>query len=339
MSSARVRLQYDSYDSFEGGPSPQYHEGQQQQQQQQQQQEVPHQHATVGTNANNESTKVTNDVGWLDNMDEGIRLRREELARLREDSKASVHLLESKARSGLSPAFSPSVQQFVSNVMAGGLTTSSFSGGPLSGRTPLGPGNERTPTLPGGGDFLRTPRTAGGGAANPSSSLRTKGALGFIKDEAVRLRGKRMLRRGVGGDHRWKRGWEWYKTMACGLYCACFSARSRGLGLVGLCIYLPLSIFSPCLFLPTYNYFHHASPTHAVDLEQQAGLLASEKQHNDQLQDELRVLAGERERLREEVEARERQMREYERALAEAQAAEEERRNEDRQRQESFQVR
>jgi len=32
-------------------------------------------------------------------------------------------------------------------------------------------------------------------------------------------------------------------------------------------------------------------------------------------------------------------MREYERALAEAQAAEEERRNEDRQRQESFQVR
>ena len=108
---------------------------------------------------------------------------------------------------------------------------------------------------------------------------------------------------------------------------------------MGLCRYLPLSIFSPCLFLLTYNSFHHASPTHTVDLEQQAGLLASEKQYNDQLQDELRELAGERERLRQEVEARERQMREYERALAEAQAAEEERRNEDRQRQESFQVR
>jgi chromosome condensin MukBEF ATPase and DNA-binding subunit MukB len=76
-----------------------------------------------------------------------------------------------------------------------------------------------------------------------------------------------------------------------------------------------------------------------VDLEQQAGLLASEKQYNDQLQDELRELAGDRERLRQDLDARERQMREYERALAEAQAAEEERRNEDRQRQESFQVR
>ena len=130
-----------------------------------------------------------NDVGWLDDTGEEIRRSREELARVREASAASVNLLQNKARSGLSPAFSPSVQEFVANVMAGGLTTSSFSGGPLSGRTPLGPGNERTPTTPGGGDFLRTPRTAGGGAANPSSSLRTKGALGFIKDEAVRLRG------------------------------------------------------------------------------------------------------------------------------------------------------
>ena len=241
MSSARVRLQYDSYDSFEGGPSPQYHEGQQQQQQEQQQQ-VPHQHATVGTNANNESTNVTNDVGWLDNMDEGIRLRREELARLREDSKASVHLLENKARSGLSPAFSPSVQQFVSNVMAGGLATSFFSGGPLSGRTPLGPGNERTPTTPGGGDFLRTPRTAGGGAANPSSSLRTKGALGFIKDEAVRLRGKRMLRRGLeeitggkGGGNGTRR---WH--VACIVRASVQGVEGWGLW---ACLYTYLSLF------------------------------------------------------------------------------------------------
>jgi hypothetical protein len=194
MSSARVRLSYQ-YDSFEGGPSPQYHEGQQQQQQ-----HVPHQPATVGTTANNESMNVTNDNGWLDSSDEEIRVRREELARLRQGNDASLHLLENKARSALSPGFSPSVQQFVANVMSRGSTTSSFAA-PLSGRTPLGPDNERTPTTPGGGDFLQTPRTAGGGATNPNSSLRNTGALGFLKDEAVRLRGKRgMLQRGLEGE-------------------------------------------------------------------------------------------------------------------------------------------
>jgi len=59
-------------------------------------------------------------------------------------------------------------------------------------------------------------------------------------------------------------------------------------------------------------------------LEHQTALLATERQYNDQLFDELRELYGARERLRQEVETRERQMREYERALAEAQAAVEE---------------
>ena len=192
MSSARVRLSYQ-YDSFEGGPSPQHHEGQQQHHHQQQQQHVPHQPATVGTTANNESTNAANDDGWAAHYDEEIRLRREELARLQEGNKASLHLLENKARSELSPAFSPSVQQFVANVMARDSATSSFAV-PLSGRTPLGPDN--------GGDFLQTPRTAGGGATNPSSSLLTKGALGFIKDEAVRLRGKRRTPTSLGVGER-----------------------------------------------------------------------------------------------------------------------------------------
>lgn len=186
MSSARIRLSYE-YDSYEDGPSPEYHEVQQQQQQQ----HVSHQPASVGTNAKNESTNFTHDdYEWLHNIDEEVRRRHEELTRVREASKASVHLLENKARSGLSPAFSPSVQHFVSNVMARGTVTSFFPGDSLSGRTPSGPDDERTPTTPGGGDFLQTPRSTGGGAINASSSFRTKGALGFIKEEAVRLRGK-----------------------------------------------------------------------------------------------------------------------------------------------------
>jgi len=116
-----------------------------------------------------------------------------ELARLRHENATSAHLLENRARSELSPAFSPSVQEFVTTVMAGGSVASIYAG-PLSGRTPLGPGNEHTPITPGGGDFLQTPRTA----ANPSTSLRPSVCLSFIKDETVRLRGEKgMLRRRV----------------------------------------------------------------------------------------------------------------------------------------------
>lgn len=49
-----------------------------------------------------------------------------------------------------------------------------------------------------------------------------------------------------------------------------------------------------------YTYHPLILPT--ADLEQQAGLLASEKQYNDQLQEEVRKLVGESERLRQESE-------------------------------------
>lgn len=67
-------------------------------------------------------------------------------------------------------------------------------------------------------------------------------------------------------------------------------------------------MYGPSLFIISHDVFTHTK--HAkfslipltVDLEQQAGLLASEKQYNDQLQDEVRKLVGEAERLRQESE-------------------------------------
>lgn len=124
-----------------------------------------------------ENSNAIDELEWAENIDEEIRRRREELERVRGESRASVFLLEDKAKGGLSPAFSPAVHDFVSLVMAGSAPSSAFpSTYPVAHK-------EGMPDTP-NGDYLQTP-------SHSIFSSRAKGALGFIKDEALRLRGKK----------------------------------------------------------------------------------------------------------------------------------------------------
>ncbi len=201
---------------------------------------------------NSNTTNVMEEFGWERNIDDEIRRRREELQRVRDDTRASVQFLE-KAHHTMSPNASPSMHQFVARIMSAS-TSSIPSSSSSSSRTPLGPHNPTT--TPGGSHFHHTPRTGGGdGAAGAgNASLRSSvGTLGIVnaalKEEAGRLR---------------------------------------------------------------------------ADLEQQAAMLAHEKQRAEEFQELAQDLAGTKASLLRKLDAQAREVEEYQRAVAHLEAEERE---------------